>query len=530
MATGPSDSERDVHGRTSRSTKTMRLLTRLLLSHAAPVLVVTLAFSLVLVAVVRIRTVLTTLSTTELLTLRDEGTVHRAAWELDVQLRRAESACAQGEGASQVEPRISRSADTLEARLSEAAAVSQTMREVARGYLAIADEMIAGDACQAFVTRSIQRRRWALDEQMTDVWVLRLAELHTAMGQKDEQARQDAVTAIWIGIPLAALSFALAMLLAAHLARDFKRPLATLSGMARRVGRGDFGSPVSVEGPPELVALADELERMRAQLQQLEMLKQGFLASVSHELRTPLSKIREALALLSDGAVGELEPRQVRVVQIARTACEREIRMVTTLLDLSRLRAGSPLRLANGGSLIAVVQSAVADEGAEATARGVHIELTVAADSDRCRLDPVLMERAVANLVRNAVSVSRRGQRVDVRVVRAAGHEGRDGLCVTVADEGPGVPPAIRATIFDVFVTHEVPSSGKAIGVGIGLALAREVVQAHGGTLTLTEAGDEGASERQVGACFALWLPLDEGTPPEPNPPHGLLGFSPATS
>ena len=100
----------------------MRLLTRLLLSHAAPVLVVTLAFSLVLVAVVRIRTVLTTLSTTELLTLRDEGTVHRAAWELDVQLRRAESACAQGEGASQVEPRISRSADTLEARLSEAAA------------------------------------------------------------------------------------------------------------------------------------------------------------------------------------------------------------------------------------------------------------------------------------------------------------------------------------------------------------------------------------------------------------------------
>ena len=80
----------------------MRLLTRLLLSHAAPVLVVTLAFSLVLVAVVRIRTVLTTLSTTELLTLRDEGTVHRAAWELDVQLRRAESACAQGEGASQV--------------------------------------------------------------------------------------------------------------------------------------------------------------------------------------------------------------------------------------------------------------------------------------------------------------------------------------------------------------------------------------------------------------------------------------------
>jgi two-component system sensor histidine kinase GlrK len=266
------------------------------------------------------------------------------------------------------------------------------------------------------------------------------------------------------------------------------------------------------------VALADELERMRAQLQLFEKLKQGFLASVSHELRTPLSKIREALALLSDGAVGDLEPRQARVVQIARTACEREIRMVTTLLDLSRLRAGSPLRLTNGIALESVVQHAVSDERAEATSRGVEVLLTVRADGARCRLDPVLMECAVANLVRNAVAVSKRGQTVQVTCEHAPGPTQAPGFLVTVVDEGPGVPPAIRATVFDAFVTHEVPTSGKAIGVGIGLALAREVARAHAGDLTLVE-GDGS------GACFELWLPADDVAPTHATQEPLVLGF-----
>jgi two-component system sensor histidine kinase GlrK len=241
---------------------------------------------------------------------------------------------------------------------------------------------------------------------------------------------------------------------------------------------------------------------------------------VSHELRTPLSKIREALALLSDGAVGELDTRQARVVQIARIACEREIRMVTTLLDLSRLRTGSPLRLTNGASLEAVVQSAVADERAEAISNGVTLDVKLALDGRRCRLDPVLMERAIANLVRNAVAVSKRGQRVDVicEVVASETERAVPTFRLRVRDEGPGVPLAIRATVFDAFVTHEVPTSGKAIGVGIGLALAREVARAHGGDLCLLE-------EVEAGACFEMWLPIDD-SPIDPRPVRRSLGLA----
>lgn len=493
----------------SRPLQSMNLFTRLLISHVLPVLVVTLALSVVLLALARISVLLTRVSNTELVALRDEGTMHRAAWGVEVQMRRGQTACTQGAQSSEVAHRIALARGVLEGRLAEPVAVSRPMREVARGYLAISAEVLAGDVCSMLRRPEVQTRRSQLDERITDLWVLRLVELHAAVGKKEESARRTAEVAMWAGIPLAGFSFALAMVLAAQMARLLKRPLASLAQTARRVGRGDFGMQVQVSGPMEIVALAEELEHMRTKLAQLDKLKQGFLASVSHELRTPLSKIREALALLSDGAVGELDARKARVVQIARTACEREIRMVTTLLDLSRLRTGSPLRLTNGSSLETVVQSATADERAEATSRGVTVDVKVALDGRRGRLDSVLMERAVANLIRNAVSVSKRGQRVEVACDIDAPVDAPPTFRLRVSDEGPGVPAAIRATVFDAFVTHEVPSSGKAIGVGIGLALAREVARAHGGDLVLLE-------DDRAGACFEMRLPIDDA-PPEPS-------------
>ncbi len=494
----------------------MNLFSRLLLSHFAPVLVVTGALAFVLLALARISVVLTTLSQTELVTLRDEGTMHRAAWALDVQMRRAHQACSQSARSEDVARRIEPSRDALASLLAEASAVSRSMDGIARGYLQVGSEILADDTCAALLHPTVQARRAQLDEQMTDVWVGRLVELHAAVGRKDEAARRTAELAMWAGIPLAGASFALAMVLAAQMARLLKRPLASLAQIARRVGRGDFGTAVEVRGPTEIEALAEELERMRAQLAQLDKLKQGFLASVSHELRTPLSKIREALALLSDGAVGELDVRKARVVQIARVACEREIRMVTTLLDLSRLRTGSPIRLTQGGALDAVVHGAVADERGDASARGIELVVRGDVRGKRCRLDPVLMERAVANLVRNAVAVSSRGQQIEIECALGSDEAGApEAFRIRVRDHGPGVPPEIRANVFDAFVTHEVPTTGKALGIGIGLALAREVARAHGGDLYLLE--HEGP-----GACFEMWLPVDESF-------VGDLGRSPSS-
>lgn len=481
----------------------MRLFTHLLISHSAPVLVVSLALAVSLTALVRLSFLLTTLSDTELVTLRDEGTLHRTAWSLDVAMRHGYAACAAGSSTAVTTQQIQQRTNALATLLRSTP--PGAMRDLAARYVAAAHEILSSNVCDRLTTAQLQSLRDQLDQQLTNLWVDRLGELHSAVAAKEDRARDIAVAATWTGLPLALASFLIAMLVARRMARLINQPLATLAEMAKRVGHGDFRTSVPVHGPAEIVALAGELERMRAQLQQVDGLKQGFLASVSHELRTPLSKIREALALLEDGAVGGVDARQQRVIQIARSACEREIRLVTTLLDLSRLRAGSPLRFKEGTSIDGVLQSALDDEMSEATARGVQCVVRTHGEAVACRLDPVLLERAVANLIRNAVAVSSPGQTVQLeRFVESARQErlGR-WIRMTVSDQGPGVPSSIRDQVFNPFVTCTVSGSSKTPGVGLGLALAREVALAHGGDLELI-------TSEATGTTFQMWLPIEE--------------------
>ncbi|HSI05883.1 MAG: ATP-binding protein [Myxococcota bacterium] len=482
----------------------MRLFTHLSISHVVPVIVVTLALGFTLAALVRISVVLTTLNDTDIATLRSVGALHGQAWALDVAMRHGVGLCRDGDGA-RATALIAPEVKALEPLVASAA--DGPIRAMAQGYLGVASEILAGDVCANLAGSSTQARRAQLDEQMTNIWVDRLDELHASVSEKDEHARRIAVNTLSVGIPVAVVSFLLAVLVARRMARVVNKPLETIGHIAQRVGRGDFSATVQVQGPVEILALAQEVERMREQLQQLDALKHGFLASVSHELRTPLSKIREALALLQDGAAGAFDPRQLRVINIARAACEQEIRLVTTLLDLSRMRAGSPLRLHDGGSIDSVLQSAVDAERDEANARGVELQLVMHGEGGVSRHDPVLLERAVANLIRNAVSVSKRGQRVAVRRTQVTDATGDARCLIAVCDDGPGVPAEIREQIFEPFVSRAVAGSSRTLGTGLGLALAREVARAHGGDVTLLQ--QEGA-----GATFHLWIPLTGSASP----------------
>ncbi|MET0343314.1 MAG: HAMP domain-containing sensor histidine kinase, partial [Polyangiales bacterium] len=500
--------------------RSMRLFTRLLLSHSIPALILTIALAVSTVSLMRIGVALTTLSETELATLHDEGEVHQASWGLDVAMRHGLAGCARGEPHDRIRELVSSSAKRLQQVVKRTGRVTEPIRGVVESYLGTAREVLSGDPCEALIGAATQQKRAELDERLTNLWVDRLNELHTLVSSKEESARRMAVTAASLAIPLAILSFLFAMWSARQMASRLEEPLVALAGAAQRVGRGDFETPVAVDGPPEIRALAVDLDRMRKELQQIESFKQGFLASVSHELRTPLSKIREGLALLQDGALGPLDERKLRVVQIARAACEREIRMVTTLLDLSRLRAGSPLLLSEEIAVDVVIDSAVESERAEATQRGVDLQVASDGPSVALALDATLLERAIANIVRNAIAVSARGQQIVVR--RSVDLVGSDrcpggSVRIRISDEGPGVPEAIRDKVFDAFVTRSVPGSGKALGIGIGLALAREVARAHGGDIELHDREPRGSE-------FILYLPLSR--PPErPSQPGRTLGL-----
>lgn len=477
----------------------MRLLNRLLLSHLAPVLLVTGALMLTLWALVRISSDLDDLERSELVALRREGELHRVAWTLDVSMRHGEDDCREDRPPAALAERIANNARDVAATLSVTEPISPQMRQTIEGYLEVAREVAAAGACAGLLTPRIDAHREALDEELTNLWIARLDELHDQVTDRRAAARRTAGAAVVGGTVAAVTAALLALFVAGWLARGLTGPLLALARSAQRVGSGDFTTPVRGDGPRELVELASELERMRHELQELEMLKQGFLASISHELRTPLAKIREALALLRDGVVGPLADGPREVVEIARTACEREIRLVTTLLDLSRLRAGSPIRPRDGASIDAVVHQAVGDERVEAGSRAIEVDVELIGEVAPCRIDPILVERAIANLVRNAIAVSPDGQRVCIRR-QIVERRGDRWIRIRVSDQGPGVPQEIRESMFDTFVTRPVPNSSKGIGFGLGLALSREVARAHGGELELTTSGPRGAT-------FDLWIP-----------------------
>jgi two-component system sensor histidine kinase GlrK len=262
-----------------------------------------------------------------------------------------------------------------------------------------------------------------------------------------------------------------------------------------------------VRGPREIKALWHDLERMRTALLATEQLKRTFLANVSHELRSPLARLSEALSLLTDGTCGALNVAQARLAELARRACESEVRIVTLLLDMSRLQSGLPIVGQQASDLDSLLRTAIADEQPGASGRGVQLELVAAPPAPVLRVDAPLVERAIANLVRNAISVSRRSQVVRVeRKLTTVGD--RRMVQIDISDQGPGLPAELSDQLFKLFHAARVPGVDRPAGLGIGLPLAREVARAHGGDLALLYTSSSGTTFR-----FELPLSPDPALP-----------------
>lgn len=266
------------------------------------------------------------------------------------------------------------------------------------------------------------------------------------------QARLQA--ALWFG-----LASVMAIGLAALFGSRLLRPLRALAGTADRLGRGDFSARSGVSRPDEIGQLAQAFDRMAGALQELDRMKDEFVAHVSHELRTPLTSAKIALANVEEGIAGKESLARVR------DDLDRLIRMVNELLDLARIEAGIPLarQSTNLGGLVA---SAV-----ETLRPAARVPLTVEGAGDSVEIDRARVHQIVVNLVDNALKYAR--SRVDVAV------RGRQ---VRVTDDGPGVPPDQRERIFEKFA--RVESGAKPAGAGLGLSIARKLAELHGGSLT----------------------------------------------
>ncbi|MBI4194396.1 MAG: histidine kinase [Betaproteobacteria bacterium] len=268
------------------------------------------------------------------------------------------------------------------------------------------------------------------------------------------------------------------------------RPIRQIDSAIRRLGGGEFGTEVRVAGPEDLQYLGERLDWMRRRLLELEEQKNRFLRQMSHELKTPLTALREGAELLSDEVVGQLTPEQREIAEILRHNSIELQKLIEDLLSYGASHFQKDA-LEVGQVQLKRVINRVADDQRLAL-RAKNLKLDVDAPGVALVADFEKLRVILDNLISNAIKFSPAGGMISIT--------GRaDGACLEldVADEGPGIPPAVRSHVFEPFYRGAQPAHGRVKGTGIGLSVVREYAAAHGGSVEVVEqAGKRGARLR----------------------------------
>jgi signal transduction histidine kinase len=230
-----------------------------------------------------------------------------------------------------------------------------------------------------------------------------------------------------------------------------------------------------------------ELLRTEAALRHSEQVKDEFLSVVGHELRTPLTSIRGSLGLLAGGVLGELPEDAANMVAVAVLNTERLGRLVNDILDIERMAAGSLALEPAAVDASELVEQSIQVIQATADAAGVSLrsdvaQLTVLADADR-------IVQALVNLLGNAVKFSPRGGMVTIAVTRRDG-----GAMFSVRDNGRGIPADRLEAIFERFRQVDASDAREKGGTGLGLPIARGIVQQHNGRMWAESRPGEGST------------------------------------
>ena len=247
------------------------------------------------------------------------------------------------------------------------------------------------------------------------------------------------------------------------------------------------------------------IARQAEKLRELDDLKSQFFANVSHELRTPLTLTLGPLQDALDGRFGPLRGDLAEQIETALRNAQRLLGLVDQLLDVTRLSAGRLRLRLRSGDLAAVVRQRVEAFLPLAERRGIELSLAAPPEPVEAWFDEVQIEKVFDNLLGNALKFTPSGGSVHAAV--AALEDGR--AEVSIRDTGPGIPADQLERVFERFYQVEATARRRWPGAGIGLALARQLVELHGGTIAVESA--EG-----LGACFTITLRRDrDGLPAE---------------
>ena len=327
------------------------------------------------------------------------------------------------------------------------------------------------------------------------------------VGRSLEQQRADqsflaGVTRALIvsGVAAALLASALGL----WLARSISRPLADMGRAAARIAQGDYAVRVPLRGSDEVSALARAFNHMAEGMGSVEKLRRELVANVSHDLRTPLTVIRGYLEGLRSGQIADRGSAEV-AFEAMDTEVAQLLHLVEDLRQVAAADAGSLPLERQSVSVAELAQTAMARVTPLAAAKGVSLVEEVPRQLPPVDVDPVRMGQALFNLLENAIRHTPTGGVVHVQAGEDYGTDHRSpGIYLAVRDNGEGISPEHLPHLFERFYRVDRARSRADGGSGIGLAIVRAIVEAHGGQIRAESDGVPGH-----GSTFIVRLPAN---------------------
>jgi signal transduction histidine kinase len=287
------------------------------------------------------------------------------------------------------------------------------------------------------------------------------------------------------------IAFVISVIIAIFLARSIYRPVQRVKEAADKIAQGQYDQEIQVSGPREVKGLATGFNQMARQVKRSQQQLRHFVADVSHQLKSPLTSIQGFAQAMLDGTA-EDNDKKIRAAEIIEDESRRMIRQVDELLELSRMQSGQMKMAREPVDIKELLEHCQDIFALRAEEKGLRIKLEtelsapVLGDFDR-------LEQAFCNLLDNAIKNSPAGSEISTISRRTSS----DFIEVKVLDNGPGIPPEQIPYVFERF--YQV--GGLRTGAGLGLAIAKEIILAHGGEI-------EAYSNPGEGTEFIIRLPI----------------------
>jgi signal transduction histidine kinase len=239
-----------------------------------------------------------------------------------------------------------------------------------------------------------------------------------------------------------------------------------------------------------------EIEEQNIQLKKLDKIKSNFLNVTSHELRTPMSSIKGYIQLILKRKLGEITEEQRKSLEIVLKNANRLDHLIQDILDISRLESGRMKFIPGKTNVRTMVEETAETMQSSADVKHIKINTDIENNISDLTVDQERIEQVLINLVNNAIKFSLDNSNIDIKVRRE-----KDDILFEIQDFGRGIPENKKDTIFDAFYQVNLGEDKKLGGVGLGLAISRGIVLAHGGRIWVESILDRGST-------FAFILPV----------------------